>query len=94
MMYYLTENRFIHVLKILHLTVCMTFLSKISNLSKWSCVLNVCSEWPGLPPPDSEINCEEYVNLPSIHFHQYKNISSCSLHKYPFSDNEKNVLCS
>ena len=64
----------------MHLKVCMTLLINISNLTKCQCVLNFCSECPGVFVSDAEINCEEYMNLPFLSFNHYKNISSCSLH--------------
>ena len=41
-------NVFILVPKMLHLQLCLTLLKKISNLPKWSCVLNFYSEFPGV----------------------------------------------
>ena len=72
------DNRFIHVLNMPNLQVCVTVLTKISNLTKWSCVLNVCSECPGLFVPDVEMNDEKYVGITFISFHHNENISSCS----------------
>ena len=47
-LYFHMDNIFIHILNMLHLKVCMTALIKISNLPKWSCVLNCCSECLGI----------------------------------------------
>ena len=57
------------------------FPEKYTKLPKWSCVLNCCSECPGVFVPDAEINYEDDVNLPFVLFHYYGNISSCSFHK-------------
>ena len=68
MLYYLMDNQFFHVLKMLHFPVCVILLTKISNFPKWSCMLNCCSECPGIFVPDKEINCGENVNLLCIFF--------------------------
>ena len=47
MSYYLVENQFIHMPKMMHFPVWVTFL-KISSFPKWSCVLHCCSECPGV----------------------------------------------
>ena len=80
MLYYLTDNKFIHVPKILHLPLCETLL-KIYQVENLSWVLNCCSECPSIFVPDAEINDEDDAYLPFIWFHHYRNIISCSLHK-------------
>ena len=89
MIYYLMNNWFAQLLKMLHMLVCVTFLTIISNFPKYSCVLNCCSECSGFFVPDADINCKEYLNLSFICFHHYKNISSCSLQKHLFPEHEK-----
>ena len=56
---------------------------------KWSCVLNCCSECPGIFVTDAEINDEDDVNLPFIQFYHYKNISFCYFHTQLFPDHGK-----
>ena len=65
------------------------FTYKNIKFTRWSCALNCCSECPSIFVPDSEINCEEDVNLPFINFHHYGNISSCSLHKQILTEHGK-----
>ena len=89
MFYYLTENQFIHVPKILHLPLCVTFLKNISIFPKWSCVLNCCSECTGVFVLDAEMNDEDDANIPFIQIHHCVNISSCSLHKHVFTEHGK-----
>ena len=84
MLYYLMENQFFRVPKMLHLSVCVTFMKIYIKLPNCSCVLNCCSEFPGVFVPDVEINDRVGVNLPFIRFHHHKNIISCSLHKQLF----------
>ena len=57
------------------------FPNKYIKLTKFSCVLRCCIEFPGLFVPDAEINGENYVDLPFIRFYHYENISSCHFHK-------------
>ena len=72
----------------LHLPICVTFLKNI-NFPKWSCVLNCFSKCPGVFVTDAKMDNEDDADLPFIRFYHYENISSCSLHKQPFSDNGK-----
>ena len=76
------------------------FLDKDIKFPRFSCLLNCCSECPGLFVPDAEINGDKYVDLQFIRFNHYENISSCSLHKQllpdhgktcPFCTNTENV---
>ena len=60
------------------------FPDKDMKFPKWSCVLNCCSECPGVFVTHEEINCEEGVNLPLICFCHYLNISSFYFHKQLF----------
>ena len=80
MLYCLMENKFIHVPNMLYLSVCVTFLTNISNFPKWSCVLICCSECPICFVPDVEINCEEDVNIPFIWSCHYTNMISFYFH--------------
>ena len=66
MLYYLVENQFIHVPKMLHFPVCVTFLKNISSLPKCSCVLNCCSECCVVFVTDVENNDKYDVDLPFI----------------------------
>ena len=78
----------------LHFSSMCEFPDKDIKFPKWSCVLNFCSECPGVFFPEAEINYEEDVNLPSIHFHHYKDISSCYLTEHILPDNGKTCpLC-
>ena len=47
------------------------FPEKYIKFPKWSCVLNCCSECPGIFVTDAEMNDEDDVNLPLIQFHHY-----------------------
>ena len=47
-LYLQMDNIFIHILNMLHLKVCGTALTKISNFPKCSYVLNCCSECLGI----------------------------------------------
>ena len=78
-LYYLTNNQFIQMLKIMNLRLCVTILTKIYIFTKWSYVLNCCSKFPGVLVPDAEMNGKKYVDHPFIGSHHYENISSCSL---------------
>ena len=70
------------------------FTDKYIKSPKWSCVLNFCSECPGVFVPDAEINFDEDVNLPFNNFHHYKNIISCYYHKQIFPEHGKTcTLC-
>ena len=60
------------------------FSDKDIKFSKCSCVLNCFVEYPGVFVSDVEMICEEYFDLPFIHFHHYANISSCYLQIYIF----------
>ena len=80
-LYYLMENQIIHALNILHFPLCMTVLTNIPNLTKWTCELNFCSECPGVFVTDAEFNGDKDLDLPLVIIHHYKNISSGSLHK-------------
>ena len=66
-LYYLMENWFIHVLKMPHFSVFVTFLKHI-NIPKWSFVSDWCSECTGVYLPDAEMNGDEDVDLPLIFF--------------------------
>ena len=48
---------------------------------KWSYVLKVCSEFPGVFITFADMNDDKDVDLPFIHFHLCEDFSSCSLHK-------------
>ena len=65
------------------------FTDIYTKFPKWSCVLKVCSEFPGVFIPVADMNGEKDVDLPFIHFHHYKNLSPCSLHKYILPDHGK-----
>ena len=41
------------------------------KLTKYSCVLNCCSEFPVVFFPGAEINGAEYLDLPFIRFYSY-----------------------
>ena len=45
-LYYLMDNKFIHMPKILHFPVIVTLLKNISSLPKWLYVIYCCSECP------------------------------------------------
>ena len=87
------NNQFINVLKILRLQACVIVTTNISNFSKWSCVLNCCSEFPGVFVTNSEINGDGYLDLPFIHFHHYQSTRSCSFHNQLLPEHGKHVLC-
>ena len=57
------------------------FLEKDIKFPKWSCVLNFCSERPGVFVPDTEMNDEDDAHIILILFHHYNNTISCYLHK-------------
>ena len=65
------------------------FPEKYTNLPKWSCVLNVCSECPIFFVTDAENNYEYDLDIPFIWYHHYKSISSCSFHKQLFPEHFK-----
>ena len=48
------------------------FTEKYFDLTKLSCVLNCCSEYPGVFVPDEEIIDEDDLNLPFIQFQHCK----------------------
>ena len=87
---YQVDNLFIHMLNILHLQVCVTVLRKISNLPKWSCVLNCLSEYTGIYVPDAEINNNKVMDLPFICFCHYENVGSFYLHMQLLTEHVNN----
>ena len=62
---------------------------KYIKFTKWSCVLMFCSEFPGLFVNGAEMNGDKDMDLPFICVHEYKKISSCTLHKHILTDNGK-----
>ena len=86
------NNQFINVLKILRLQACVIVTTNISKFSKWSCVLNCCSEFPGVFVTNSEINGDGYLDLPFIHFHHFENVRSCCLKNIFYLRIVKHVL--
>ena len=42
------------------------FTEKYTKLTKWSCLLNCCTECPGVFVPDVEMNAEDYAYLTLI----------------------------
>ena len=67
------------------------FTEKDIKLQKWSCVLNCCSECPGVFVPDAEINDGDDADLPFILFHHYENIISRYFHKQLFHEHGKTL---
>ena len=65
------------------------FFDKDIKYPKWSCVLNCCSECPGVFVPNAETNCDQDVGLPFIHFNRYKNIGYFYLNKNLLSEHCK-----
>ena len=65
------------------------FPEKYIKLPKCSCVLNCCSQCTSIFVSDSEMNDDDYKNIPFIRFHHYKNISSCFLRKQLFPEHGK-----
>ena len=65
MLYYLVENQFIHVPKMIYFPVCVTFLENISNCQSVR-VLNCCRECRGVFVTYVEINDKDYADIPFI----------------------------
>ena len=62
---------------------------KIYKFTKWSCVVNCCSECSSVFVPDVERNCDKDMNLPFIGFRHYEIFSPCSLQKQLLPDEGK-----
>ena len=55
-----------------------------SNIPKWECILNFCSDFPGMNTPDLEssekLDCLFPGSFHKIKFDIYQNIYKCSIH--------------
>ena len=70
----------------------------VSNIPKWDCILNYCSDFPRMNYPYLESSEQLDRFFPAffhkIKFHIFENISKCSIHGLrPFKYNNTCELC-
>ena len=80
--------------KLTSFTIIHEFTDKYIKFLKCSCVLNCCSECPGVFLRDAEIIGDKDMDLPLIIFNHYENITSFNFHKQILPKHGKTcILC-
>ena len=81
-------NIFIHVQNMPHFLECVTFLAKIYKDPTGHMFL-IFHQFPGVFVSNSEMTDNKVIDLPSIQFFCYENVSSCLQHKKILTEDGK-----